>query len=162
MGERRGTDIEYAEAEVYLKQHRRPSGQTGHCELDLEPLFRDGVDALRAALEQRLGLAAACSGEGEEVEAYRSFLLALEGFSRMIENAAKDAREKGFADLADSCARIAHEPPQTFRDAIQLLWFALFAVMFGEDVGLVVPVHIDLTLFPFFQSYRANVAFYDD
>ncbi len=155
-----GTEADYEEAEEYLKQFPPPPGQTGHCELDLDPILSIGIDGIRADIQRRMDAAS-----GDVADTYQSFLYALDGFSRMIENAAdaaqsaaEDASPERQAELRaieDSCRRIAHEPPATFRDAIQILWFAIFSVMHAEQIGLVVPGRLDRTLYPF---YAADVA----
>jgi formate C-acetyltransferase len=127
--------------------------------LDRGRLFAAGVDGLLAELARR--------GEtvsGERAEALESFAQALQGFSAMIEHAALTAeallddapprRRHELEQIALSCRRIAHQPPATFRDALQLTWFMDLGVMGGDQVGLVVPGHLDRTLLPFYQRDR--------
>ena len=147
-----GSEAEIEQAREYLKQYPAPMGQTGHCELDFAPVLAQGIDGLSAAIGARKEQAT-----GEAADTYQSFLCALEGLSTMIEHAAAAVEDTGgFEEIADSCRRIAHEPPQSFRDAIQLLWFVTFGVMQGECVGLVVPGHLDRTLHPFYETDRAE------
>jgi pyruvate-formate lyase len=132
-------------------------GQSGHCELDLEPVMTLGIDGLMAQVRQRMA-----SSSGEQADTYRSFLYALQGLSHMIENAAAaveaevdrafPSRRVELRAMAASCRRIAHEPPETFRDAIQLLWFVIFGVMHADQAPLVAPGHLDRTLYPFFEQ----------
>lgn len=143
-------------AAEYLATFSWPGGQTGHCELDRSRIFAVGVSGLRADIETRLAQAT-----GDQADAYRSFLLALEGFSAMIGNAAAAAaeaaqavspeRERELAAIAASCRRLQSEPPASFRDAIQLSWFMDLGVMLGDSVGLVVSGHLDRTLLPFYE-----------
>ncbi len=152
LADARHTTSDEAEREAaeYLKAYPGPPGQTGHCELYLDLLLEQGIAALLADIQGRMKGADAVSQE-----AYRSFAFALDGLSGMIENAAADAEAASRDDLAVSCRRIAHDAPASFRDAIQLLWFALLGVMEGEHVGLVVPGHLDRILYPF---YKADIA----
>lgn len=134
-----------------------PGGQTGHCELDLRPIFELGADALSESIRGRIP-----SGTEEEQEAWRSFIFALEGLSLMIERAAQAARDAAGAaeaarraeleQMAATCDRIAYGPPRTFREAIQLLWFVIFAVQYAESVALVVPGRLDRSLRPFYEA----------
>ncbi|MBN1580654.1 MAG: hypothetical protein JXA89_08110, partial [Anaerolineae bacterium] len=135
-------------------------GQTGHCELDFDPVMRLGIDGLGQQIEARLDQAT-----GNQAEAYRSFLHALDGLSQMIAHAA-DAVESAIPAAAPtrqvelkaivaSCRHIAHAAPASFRDAIQLLWFIILAVMHGERASLVVPGHLDRTLYSFYQADTA-------
>ena len=159
------TAEELAEADAFLEQYRQPPGQTGHCELDLGPLMEKGIAGIAAEIAALHASARATDPVGETAKTYESFLLALEGLGGMIARAA-DAATAAAADAAPSRRRELLDngglvpphrkaPPRTFRDAIQLLWFANFAVMHGQMVCLVVPGHLDRTLPPF---YEADVA----
>ena len=57
--------------------------------------------------------------------------------------------------MAPVCAKITHQPPETFREALQLTWLIDLAVSFGDDAWLVSPGHLDRTLFGF---YRRDIA----
>ena len=155
------TEAAYRDANDYLKGYPPAHGQTGHCELNLQPVMEAGLEGLRREIEGRLA-----ASEGESAEAYESFLEALAGLSDMIRNAAAvtEAARAGAGPerraeldaIAASCRRIAHDPPQSFRDAIQLVWSAIFGVMHGESVGLVVPGHLDRILAPFYEADTAQ------
>lgn len=159
------TPDEEKAAQAYLAQYSlQQPGQTGHCELDLDPVMRLGIDGLKNDIRDRLARASEARLD-IHAEAYRSFLYALDGLSQMIDQAADaartasvtatSARQAELCAIEASCRRIAHAPPASFRDAIQLLWLIILAIMHGERAALVVPGHLDRTLWPF---YRADVA----
>jgi formate C-acetyltransferase len=149
---------ERREAAAYLAGLTWPGGQTGHCELDRSRIFSVGIRGLRADIEARQAAASA-----EKADTYRSFVLALEGLSAMIGEAAATAeralgeaagegpRADELRALVESCRRVADGPPETFRDAIQLSWFMDMGVMLGDSVVLVVSGHLDRTLWPFYE-----------
>ena len=154
------TDEQRAEAEQYMHQYPGTGGQTGHCEVDRTKLFQMGIDGLIAHIA---GLRD--QSTSEKADTYQSFIYALEGLSLMCEHAA-DAAQAAIASapewrqaelrvMAECCRRIAHQPPASFRDAIQLIWLADMAVTIGDQVGLIVPGHIDRTHRTF---YEADVA----
>lgn len=144
-------------AKQYVRQWPGTPGQTGHCELDVSGLFRVGIRGLAEDIRRRM-----TSGPSERAETYRTFLLALEGLQALIRNAAQTVRASSanapawrraeVDEIVASCLRIAEGPPETFRDAIQLLWFADMGVMLGDIVGLVGPGHMDRTLRPFYEA----------
>ena len=148
-------------ARGYLAAFTWPEGQTGHCALELEPVFRMGLGALGADICQRL---AATSGQSADTLA--SFRDALYGLSSMIGNArtaaeaaaigALEWRRTELAELAASCARIASAPPQTFRDAIQLLWLINTGVAYADHASLVSPGRLDQVLRPFYDADMAS------
>ena len=145
------------EARKYLATYTWPGGQTGHCELDLSGVFASGIAGVRSRVRD---LAAKCAGQQHDT--YESFATALDGLEAMILSAADTAqaamagaapdRQAELREVADACRRIAASPPQTFRDAIQLLWFCDLAVMVADMTWLVVPGHIDRTLGPFYEA----------
>jgi pyruvate-formate lyase len=150
-------DEDLAAARGYLKDFPTPGGQTGHCELYLNDLFRLGIDGLAADIQSRLKVV-----NSEAVEAYHSFLSALEGLSIMIEHAAVCARSAvpgappdrqiELEAIAASCEHVAHHPPASFRDAIQLMWLTLLAVQHADMAGLIGPGHIDRTLAFYYEQ----------
>ncbi len=157
-------DVEAAQA--YLADYKLDfPGQTGHCELDLDRLMRLGIDGLAAEIEGHLpddlSGSSKLPGRHGQGDTYRSFLLGLHGLSAMIEAAAgtveaaiagaDPARQAGLHSLAAACRRIAHEPPTSYIEAIQLLWFVLIGVMNADRAWLVVPGHLDRTLGPFYE-----------
>ena len=54
--------------------------------------------------------------------------------------------------MAEICQRIAHQPPQTFREALQLLWLAVQGSQWGDRIGLVNPGRLDRILWPYYQA----------
>lgn len=156
-----GIEDAEAEAREYLRRFTWPSGQTGHCELDLSRLFAVGIDGLAEDLQQRRD-----RSRSKNAEVYESFRIALQGLTALAENAARTveaamdsampSRAAELRQMAASCRRVAHLSPASFRDAIQLLWFTDLAVMHGDNVGLVVPGHLDRTLYPCYERDLAR------
>ena len=134
-----------------------PPGQTGHCQLDLSRLFTLGIDGLVGEIRSRME-----TNDQIRRNVYLSFIYALEGLSRLAENAAETAelasleaaqpRQWELAEMAGICRRIAHQPPHTFREALQLLWLAVQGSQWGDRIGLVNPGRLDRTLWPFYQE----------
>lgn len=151
------TEAELCEARGFLKDLPSAGGQSGHCQLDLSQVFEVGLDDMAADLRRRLAAAA-----GHQAETYQSFLCALEGFERMLENAAEaaeaamaeqgDERRDDLAEMAASCRRIAHCRPETFLDGLHMVWLADFALMAIGQASLVVPGHLDRVLWPLYQA----------
>ena len=152
------------EAQEYLAAHPGAGGQTGHCELDLGPLMERGIEGLAAQVQQRMD-----GATPETADVCVSFLYALEGLSLLVDHAADEAdaadeaaaqlappwRRLELEALATSCRRVAAGPPQTFRDGLQLAWLAIMGTMHGDQVGLVVPGHLDRTLGSLYEADRA-------
>ena len=107
-------------------------GQTGHAEPYYDDLFALGLDGLR-----------------EKARGTPSFVRAAEGLSAMIERAAGQAAAE---EVAAACRHIAHEPPATFREAIQLVWFVMTAIQIGDRAALVGPGRLDRRLIRFYEA----------
>lgn len=157
-------EAEKKEAEEYLKTVPiGVPGQTGHCELDRTRVFNCGIGGLIGDIKTGLD----ASEDNEAKETYQSFICALEGLSGFIDNAGKAAREaidsgapewrvSELNKIADSCGRIALGPPESFRDALQLLWLIDMGVMIADYVGLTLPGRIDKALYPFYKRDIEN------
>ena len=153
----------------YLKQLPPAPGQTGHCELDRERIFTRGIDGMLADIG---AMNEPADADARDFRA--SACLALSGLSLLIERAgdcvaAALARERNAARCGElqamlqSCRRIAHEPPATFRDAIQLISLLDKAVEYADRVALVVPGRLDRTLWPYYErDVAAGILTADD
>ncbi|MDD5698356.1 MAG: pyruvate formate lyase family protein [Victivallaceae bacterium] len=135
--------VKYPEAEIkaaadFLRTLPDYGGLNGHCEPWWEEVFKLGLDGL---IRQNLDLKN--RSEGETAATYQSFIYALEGLSAMIEHAAPSD---------ELCRKIAHKPPESFREAIQLIWFVMLGIMIGDQVYLVGPGRLDIRLNPFYQQ----------
>jgi trans-4-hydroxy-L-proline dehydratase len=151
-------------ARAFLDQnypHYYTPGQTGHCQLHLAEVFELGIDGLG----KRVQLLKDESG-GKEADVYQSFLFALDGLASQCKNAARAARRElpgsseqrqaELEDMAAACEHIAHLPPQTFRQALQLTWLIILGCHYADRAWLVVPGHLDRILGPYYQADLAD------
>ncbi len=152
-----------AAAEAFLAKFPWSGGQTGHCALDYPALFHAGIGGLQARVQSAAAaLDEADPGQQQSLHFYRATDRALGGFTTMVLHAALCARGAAAAaaparqceleSMAAACEHVATRPPRTFHEAIQLLWFAMEAVMFGDEAGLVVPGRLDRVLEPFYAA----------
>lgn len=127
-----------AAARKYLEESGKLAspGQTGHCEPYYDLVFDIGLDGLK-----------------EKVKKNPSFCTACNLLIKFIENAASFAVRE---DTAEICRHIAHKPPRTFRDAIQLIWFIDLAIQTADNVALVGPGRLDRRLGKFYDSDIAS------
>ena len=84
--------------------------------LDYGKLLRLGIRGLKEEIEAYRKTAPSSDGF------YRGCLIALDAFSAVARRYADQAREIGNKPLSDALDRIAMEAPQTFLEAIQLVW----------------------------------------
>jgi hypothetical protein len=144
-------------AKKYLESYPETPSRSASCELDISTITHMGVDGMRASLRGRV------ENEDEESgKVIRSFGYAVDGLSVMIENAAKtvagaaksadDERKAELKEMFESCWRLAHDPPETFRDMLQLHLFLAVAIQASEGVCWYAPGHLDRLLYPYFEK----------
>lgn len=125
-------------------------GQTGHCEPYYDDLFAIGIDGLLARLED---LRSKATPGSEQADTYDCFLYVMRGFSALIERAAEYA---GNGEARERCLHVAHKPPRTFREAIQLMWFVCLCIQLADSAALVGPGRIDLRLGSYYERDKAE------
>ena len=64
--------------------------------------------------------------------------------------------------LAADCTHVAHQPPQGFRQALQLVWFCQQAIHIEGHGYSNTPDRVDQILYPYYQRDRATGAITDD
>ncbi len=113
----------------------------GHMILDFERILRIGLDGYARDLERCRRI------HTHEAAFYDALSIQLRAMQGLIERYAEVERDN--PAVADALARIAHQPPRGFRDAVQLVW--ILHLLNGTDsFG-----RFDHYLDPF---YRADVA----
>lgn len=157
-------DPAYREAQDYLSRlpYARTPGQTGHCELDRRLVLECGLDGALGMLAERRDR----ETDSSRRDTLQSFILALQGFQTYIGNAecalrgamatADEVRRNELAEMARICRKCAHLPPQTFREALQMVWLVDQAVSYADSAGLASPGHLDRTLAPWFRREFAE------
>ena len=135
-----------------------PGGDPGHFHPDYDKLFRLGVGGILQEIDGRRREA---GGNSEKRTFYDACHMALEGMATYIrrvgdaceEMAGQEGRSRAsWLHLAAICRRVTTEPPETFYEAIQLMFMAQVALWFGEDHGLTAPGRMDQTLRRFYQA----------
>jgi len=103
--------------------------------------------------------------DAEKTSFLRAARIAMEGFSEMILGYAGEAEKKAlaadgddklrFAGIAARCRRVAHEVPQSFADALQLVWFTYIAFAYEGRYAMAFG-RLDQYLYPFFARDIAS------
>lgn len=133
-------------------------GQTGHCQLNFDTLFRVGISGISDSITDRMN-----DADAGQRDVLQSFQDSLTGLRAMIEHAAFVAEQAGRQELPDrrrhelkaistACRHVAQEAPRTFFEALQLMWLTELGTMRAGDIGLVVPGRIDRHLARFYES----------
>ena len=132
-------------------EHGNWSGLTCHASLAYERVLTMGLDGLRAYVREWQARNAARAPESGPW--YEALVAVLDGVSAFIGAHARAAREMAagadtprlraeMAAVARHCEHVAHQPPRTFHEAVQL--FYILFLLCGHDS----PGPLDRTLYP--------------
>ncbi len=80
-----------------------------------------------------------------------SMQIALDGFVRMIRAYAEGAQAQNRLEIAQICRKIADSAPETFRQALQLVWFCHIAFRLEGRYAMALG-RLDQYLYPFYQN----------
>lgn len=131
-----------------------------HFAPDYEGFLADGVDGTL----EKISASRKAHEKDADAEKKLNFLRAAEismaAFSRMIEGYAEAAQNAADAEGADReelletasvCRKIAHEPPRTFREALQLVWLAHVAFVYEKRYAMAFG-RMDQYLYPYYEE----------
>ena len=127
-----------------------------------------GFDGLIAIAREKMSeVAGNADGDGmvgtNRLYNYLAIALVLEGIQTWILNYAKEARrletiekdaaqKKEYGEIAECLEWIAHKPPQTFRQAFQMIETIHLAVLNEDAISGMSPGRIGQVLYPYFEQ----------
>ncbi|MBI4863825.1 MAG: MFS transporter, partial [Candidatus Riflebacteria bacterium] len=130
--------------------------------------LQHGFDGLIAmARERRARVAGKPDGDGitgmNRLYNYEAIVLVLEGIQCWIENygqaarrlearEADDQQKLEYGQIAGCLERIAHHPPRTFREALQLCWTVHIACLNEDAISGLSPGRLGQVLHPWFEQ----------
>ena len=134
--------------------------KTAHLAIDVPKLLRLGFGGLKAEIDERLN--AGATGEAAEfLEGARISVAAATRFvwryrdlaACMAEREPEPGRAAELAEIARTCDAVAEGPPQSFRQAVQLVWFEYLVrcLELGRSHGAYGLGRIDQALCPFYE-----------
>lgn len=143
--------VAFQEAREMWLFFRCPGGHTiPNYEMLLSCGYEEFVQKIRKLLKESAGCA-------EKADFYLAELVACRAAQYLIlryRDAAYDAREcEGKGDM---CNRISQAPPQSFKEAVQLLWFAHECVIAEGDLRGISLGRLDQILYPFYERDAKN------
>lgn len=120
----------------------------GHLCPSYSELLRVGIGGLRKKVAARR--------HGETNADKLAFLTAAEhtltGLSAWAQRYGKFLAKEGKPEMARICAKIATQPPETFREALQLVWLAYQAIHIEGHGYSCTPDRLDQLLLPFYEA----------
>ena len=126
----------------------------GHILPNVEKWLRAGP--LGLAEEARSYAKAA---EGEKSDFLNAAVIVLEAsadFIRRYADLAGAQSDEGSSSVAEVCAALAHRPPESFREALQSLWFLFVILQMESNASSFSPGRMDQYLWPYLQADLEN------
>jgi len=127
-------------------------------------IFAKGFAGLRAEARERLAALAPVDPESlERIEFYRAAGLSCEAILVLGRRYAEEAdrlagtepdagRRAELERIAATCRRVPAEPPRSFREALQMVWFVQVGRVLAENAVALNLGRLDQTLDPFYQA----------
>lgn len=127
-----------------------------HYTPDYETFLHEGISGTIAKIKKAQNAFAVKPEHQDNSDFLEGCLAAMNGFMAMVENYGKAAGEKAqvlgdqeFLKISDICKKLTVGAPQTFREALQLLWFAHTAFVLEGRYAMALG-RMDQYLLPFY------------
>lgn len=159
---------EYAtqeEREEAAGKYTSPLSVFGHFCPSYPKYLRLGLGGLRRQAEEKLSQIRQDGGDAEREAWFESVLVALDGLrdlmlrygnlaSDLQESEVDPSRKEELKEIAGVSIHLSHEPPRTFREALQALWFAHIA--FESTLNFMSLGRFDQNLWPYLKHDLEN------
>jgi pyruvate-formate lyase len=152
-----------AEEEAFIRVFHTKDGpqlmiEGGHITLDWEKIIKTGICGYIKQAEDELERRTTAGEDGRTLVFYMGAVLILKAYRRYILRYAAAARSAGMNEAADVCDNIADNPPRTFHEAMQLVYFiaTVYYVYAGGQAPTLTLGRLDDILLPLFESDRRN------
>jgi len=138
-----------------------PGGDGGHFHPDYEKILRQGVGGILDEIDR---YRAADGLTDEQKTFYDACRIAMEGFRHYVTRVADaccrraeepDADVAHWQRLAGTCEHVAHEPPETFEQACQLMYLVMVVSWYCEGHVMTCYGRMDRTLQPLYEADKA-------
>jgi len=136
--------------EVICKIEKPLCGDMGHVAPNITKIFNIGIGGFYDLIEKYSVI------NSDKKDFYASCKRALDGLYVYIENTENECRKQGLTVQADICKNIKSNPPQTFQEALQLMYFVFVAYWYGEGHAPTSPGRMDQTLISFYNKDIKN------
>ena len=150
-----GEEISFIEKVVKINQKDHAQG---HICPKVEDWLRYGPSGLLQTVNDHLAdapdnLKAFYTGVGITLESATSFI---QRYSILAYDMAKDQEDdmlrSNLEDIGYTCRKLSDNPPETFREALQLIWFLFVILQMESNASSFSPGRLDQYLYPFYKQ----------
>lgn len=116
-------------------------------------VFKKGFGGLKREAEERLAAISPRTAEDlSRMEFYQAEIIACEGIITLANRYAGKAEAMGLGDIAAVCRRVPENPPATFREAIQAVWFTQMGSILSENSLALNLGRFDQYMYPYYAA----------
>ncbi len=116
-------------------------------------IFKKGFAGLKREAEERLAALSPATPEAQEqMDFYTAAALAAEAIMTLADRYAQKAEELGRPDLARICRKVPHNPPETFAEALQAVWFTQMGSILSENSLALNLGRFDQYTYPYYEA----------
>lgn len=131
-------------------------------------LFKKGFGGILMEAKEHLSKLSSTSAEDlKKKDFYNSVIITSEGIIKFANRYSEKAevmaaveksasRKEELLKIADICSRIPENPPATFHEAIQLVWFTQIGGIISENPLALNPGRFDQFMYPYYKSDIEN------
>lgn len=132
-----------------------------HFAPDYKTFLEDGVGGTLEKIEQSKKEHAGDTDAEKKLTFLRAAEISMRAFGKMIsrygdiaekaaEQATDPAEKANFSEIARICKKLSHDRPETFREALQLVWFAHISFVYEGRYAMALG-RLDQYLYPFYR-----------
>lgn len=137
-------------------------------------LFKKGFGGIiKEAKEKLEKLSTAKAEDLKKIDFYKSIILTSEGIiiyanryadeaERMAKEEKDETRKNELIEIAARCRKVPENPPETFAEAIQFIWFVQVGAILSENPLALNPGRFDQYMYPFYLHDKENNIATDD
>ena len=148
---------EISALEKVVKINQKDHAQ-GHICPDVKEWLRSGPSGLMKIVSEKLS-----SAHADQKDFYKSVYITLDAACKFITrygilaaDMAKNQKEvtlkRNLEEISFTCRKLSRNPPETFREALQSVWFLFVILHMESNASSFSPGRIDQYLYPFYKN----------
>ncbi|MBB5336109.1 glycyl radical protein [Pectinatus brassicae] len=126
-------------------------------------IFTKGFGGLKKEAEEKLAALSPLTPDGiDKITFYQAEIITCEGIITLanryaaqaayLANTATGSRQAELLEIADICSKVPENPPQTFKEAIQCVWFTQLGSILSENSLALNLGRFDQYMYPYYKN----------
>lgn len=136
--------------------------QTDHAQGHICPNVKEWLETGPAGYIQRAESKLKDCTDEKKIEFYQSVILVMKGVQNFMNRYATLAKSMGKEDVAQICHDLSVRPAQSFREAIQSLWFLMVILHMESNASSFSPGRLDESLYPYYKKDKEELMISDE